>query len=124
MLAAFQLGWAALVVLRPSREALIWGAAANGVIVALWVMSRTVGVPVGPQPWVPEPVGAVDAIAAAECVIVLAASCVVTAVRSAFARRAVARMAPLLVGVLFVSVLYGVGGGGHIGGGGSVWLCG
>src|SRR5919199_1158753 len=31
--------------------------------VALWTVSRTLGVPVGPQPWVPEPVGRADAIA-------------------------------------------------------------
>jgi hypothetical protein len=124
MLAAFQLGWAALAVLRPSRGALIWGAAVNAAIVALWVTSRTVGVPIGPQPWVPEPVGAVDVIAVlAESVIVLAASCVVLAARSELARRSVPRIAPLLVGVLFISVLYGVGGVAHVGGGGSVWLC-
>src|SRR3954452_15925095 len=31
--------------------------------IALWTVSRTLGVPVGPQPWVPEPVGRADAIA-------------------------------------------------------------
>lgn len=125
MFAAFQLGWGGLAVLRPSRGALIWGAAVNAAIVALWIMSRTVGMPIGPQPWVPEPVGVVDAIAAvAESVVVLATSCVALAARSLLARRVVPRIAPLLLGVLFISILYGVGGGGHIGGGGAIWLCG
>jgi hypothetical protein len=31
--------------------------------VALWTVSRTLGVPVGPEPWVPEPVGRADAVA-------------------------------------------------------------
>jgi hypothetical protein len=125
MMAAFQLGWGGLVVLRPSRGALIWGAAGNALIVALWIASRTVGLPIGPQPWVPEPVGVIDVIAAvAESVVVLAASCVVLAARSNTARRLVPRIAPALLGVLFVSVLYGLGGGGHIGGGGAIWLCG
>jgi hypothetical protein len=124
MIAAFQLGWAALVLLRPSRSALVLGASANAAFVTLWVISRTVGVPIGPVHWVPEPVGAVDVIATvAESVIVLAASCVVLGARSALARLAVARMAPLLLGVMFVSVLYGLGGDAHVGGAGSIWLC-
>src|SRR5580704_15977568 len=48
MIASFQLGWAALVLLRPSRGALILGASANAAFVALWIVSRTVGVPIGP----------------------------------------------------------------------------
>jgi hypothetical protein len=124
MIAAFQLGWTALVLMRPSRGALILGASANAAFVALWVTSRTVGVPIGPLHWVPEPVGAVDVIATvAESVIVLAASCVVLGARSALARVAVVRMTPLLLGVMFVSVLYGLGGGAHVGGAGSIWLC-
>src|SRR3954452_1283231 len=31
--------------------------------IALWTVSRTLGVPVGPQPWVPEPIGRADAVA-------------------------------------------------------------
>jgi hypothetical protein len=104
---------------------LIWGAGANAAIAAIWVTSRTVGLPIGPQPWVAEPVGVVDAIAVvAESIVVLAASCVALAARSSLARRTVSRMAPVLLCVLFIGVLYGVGGGGHIGGGGSIWLCG
>jgi hypothetical protein len=125
MFAAFQLGWGALVVLRPSRGALLWGAGANAAIAAIWVVSRTVGLPIGPQPWVPEPIGVVDVIAAAaESVVALASACVALSARSALARRTASRMAPALLAVLFVCALYGTGGGGHIGGGGSVWLCG
>jgi hypothetical protein len=31
--------------------------------IAVWTISRTLGVPVGPNPWVPEPVGRADAVA-------------------------------------------------------------
>jgi hypothetical protein len=31
--------------------------------IALWTVSRTLGVPVGPQAWVPEPIGRADAVA-------------------------------------------------------------
>jgi hypothetical protein len=123
MIAAFQIGWAILVQWRPSRGLLIWGAAISAALVALWVTSRTVGLPVGPRPWVAEPIGGVDVIAAvAEVAIVLASASVLAAGRSAFARRAVSRMAPALLAVMFISVLYGVGSGVHVGDG-SVWLC-
>jgi hypothetical protein len=124
MMATFQICWAVLAARRGSRGILIWGIAANVAMVALWVTSRTVGVPIGPHPWAPEPVGAVDAIAVvAESVIVLAAGCVVMAPRSALARSVVARLAPVLVGLIFVGFLYGLAGGSQAGGGGSIWLC-
>jgi hypothetical protein len=122
MIAAFQLGWPVLLLLRPSRGALIGGAGVNAAFVVLWVLSRTVGIPVGPHPWVAEPVGVADTIAAgAEGAIVIAAACLLLARRSAIAAGALARMAPLLASVMFFSVLYGVGGG--VRAGGSVWIC-
>jgi hypothetical protein len=125
MIAAFQIGWGALVVRRPSHGALISGVAANALIVAVWIVSRTFGVPIGPQPWVPEPVGVVDLIAAvAGAVVALAASCIALSGRSSAARRVIPNLAPLLLGVMFICLLYGIGGGGHIGGKGAVWLCG
>lgn len=32
----------------------------------VWAISRTTGLPVGPAPWRPEPVGAIDSIATAD----------------------------------------------------------
>jgi hypothetical protein len=60
---AAQMGWAALVLVRPSRQLLTIAAIGNLAIVTLWVLSRTAGLPVGPDVWRPEAVGAVDAIA-------------------------------------------------------------
>ena len=34
-------------------------------VAALWMISRTSGLPIGPQPWAPESVGALDSIATA-----------------------------------------------------------
>lgn len=45
-----------------SRRLLIAGAVGNGALVAAWLISRTVGLPLGPQPWEPEAVGAVDVL--------------------------------------------------------------
>jgi hypothetical protein len=67
-----QLAWAVAVLRRPGRPLLAAGAAGNGLVVAVWLVSRTVGLPVGPEPGVPETVGVPDALAtAAELVVVL-----------------------------------------------------
>ena len=60
--AVLQLGWAALVVVRPWPALVAAGIALNGACVVAWVVSRTVGL-VGPLAGV-EDVGAPDAIAA------------------------------------------------------------
>jgi putative NADH-flavin reductase len=52
-----------LALLRPSRRLLVVGAVGNLAIVALWGVTRTVGIPIGPTPWRPEAVGTADALA-------------------------------------------------------------
>jgi hypothetical protein len=61
---AAQAGWAVLLLLRPSRRLLTIGAVGNAAIVVLWGVTRTIGLPVGPQVWRPEAVGTADALAA------------------------------------------------------------
>src|SRR5712692_7698368 len=46
-----QAGWAILIVYRPNRTLLFVGAVANAATIILWTLTRTVGLPVGPQPW-------------------------------------------------------------------------
>ncbi len=53
----FQLGWAVAVTLRPTRLVLALGAAVNAGIVAVYLVTRTVGDVVGPTPHEVEPVG-------------------------------------------------------------------
>jgi predicted branched-subunit amino acid permease len=60
-----QIAWAVGVLWSPRRETMAWGTAATATIVALWVVTRTVGLPVGPQHWTPEPWGRTDGICAA-----------------------------------------------------------
>jgi hypothetical protein len=54
--------WAGAVVLRPRRWLYVAGIAGNAAIVAVWAASRTVGVPIGPEPWTPEAIGAADLV--------------------------------------------------------------
>jgi len=73
--AAGQAGWAVLVVMRPVRAVLMLGAAGNAGVLAVWAVSRTAGVPIGPEAGVRLPVGFPDAVTAAlEAILVLAAS--------------------------------------------------
>jgi hypothetical protein len=66
LLAAAQFAWGIVIYRRPSRG-LVWaGAASSVVVVAIWLVSRTTGLPIGPEQWSPEPVGAADAIATAD----------------------------------------------------------
>ena len=61
--AVFQLAWAVVVVRRPSAIVYTAGALINGAIIALWALSRTIGLPIGPEAWMPEPVTTVDVTA-------------------------------------------------------------
>lgn len=61
--AVLQVAWADLVWSGPRRWLLIAGCAGSALIFVTWVLSRTVGVPVGDTPWKSEAVGAIDVIA-------------------------------------------------------------
>ena len=109
-MAATQIVWAGLILRSPSRRLLIFGGLFNVGVIGLWVMSRTVGVPIAPSAWVPESVGVADLIeTAGEVVVVLAVWSVVMAEQVPSALYAVKRIAPLLVFTLFITALYGVG---------------
>jgi hypothetical protein len=59
-----QILWAIWIYRHPDdRRALVAGVAGNLAIVAVWVASRTVGMPVGPDVWKPENIGAMDIMA-------------------------------------------------------------
>jgi len=76
----------------------------------VWIASRTVGVPIAPRPWVPEAVGIADLVETlGELVSVIAVVCVLLSPTRRRAALVVRGIAPLLLGVLLVSVLFGVG---------------
>ena len=100
--------------LRP--RILLVGVAINAAAVGVWVISRTVGVPFGPDPWQPEAVGVIDTL----CTLdeLLAIALLVTIV--ARLRDREIRFSPSLrlwtavAGPLFIySILAPFGGGGH-----------
>ncbi|MEX0985450.1 MAG: hypothetical protein WD096_10445 [Actinomycetota bacterium] len=68
----YQALWAIAVVASPTRRRLIRGLVANVVILVVWLASRTIGLPFGPEPGEVEPVGTADLIATALEVLIVA----------------------------------------------------
>jgi hypothetical protein len=62
-LAWFQAIWAQVYLLRPGRRAALIGAAVNVGVVGVWLISRAVGLPFGPEAGVPQAVGFPDLLA-------------------------------------------------------------
>ena len=60
---AFQAIWAQAYLLRDSRRVAQVGAVVNATVILIWVVSRTVGLPFGPTPGVPEGIGFADLLA-------------------------------------------------------------
>jgi hypothetical protein len=63
VMAVAQGAWMAGILVAPSSHRYLLGAALNGAVALTWLLSRTVGLPLGPHPGVAEPVGAMDAFA-------------------------------------------------------------
>jgi tryptophan-rich sensory protein len=57
-----QAAWAVFFVYRPSRTLLVAAGLGNAAVIVLWTLTRTVGLPIGPETWQPEAVGALDVI--------------------------------------------------------------
>jgi hypothetical protein len=74
-IAVAQVVWAGLVVLRRQRWLLVAGAIGNLSVLVLWLMTRNVGIPLGPEAGVVEGVGVLDALASA-CELGVVGCCV------------------------------------------------
>src|SRR5687767_711232 len=59
----FQVVWAVGTVQGPSRPARVMAIAVNAAALGVWLVSRSVGLPFGPTPGVPEPIALADALA-------------------------------------------------------------
>jgi hypothetical protein len=65
ILAAFQLAWAVRIYAHPSARGFRVGIGVSLAVISLWIVSRTIGVPFGPDAWQAESVGAPDLAATA-----------------------------------------------------------
>jgi len=57
-----QLAWAAAYLAFPSRWLAIGGLLGNAAVIGVWLVSRTVGLPIGPTPWIAEPIALLDVL--------------------------------------------------------------
>ena len=110
LVAAAQLGWGAVALVRAPRWWLALGAAGNLVVAATWVVSRTAGLPAGVYAGIKLPVGFPDALATAlEVAIAVGAAALMIQrrgpARSAARSPRVTVAAAVVVGVL---ALFGV----------------
>jgi hypothetical protein len=88
-----QLIWAAVVLWRPSRRWLWLGLAGNALVIAVYVASRTTGLPIGPDVGSPEPVGGLDMVCAT-LELALIAGCAALLWRPSLADGPVRRLGP------------------------------
>jgi hypothetical protein len=130
LVAAAQMGCAAIVLWRPTRGVLVFLAAFNLGILALLLFARAGGALVSGSPggalgglhgllWCAASLpgahpGAGAGVAnlveiAGQVATIAGAACVAASAHVAFARRLVGRISPVLAAVLFLSVLYGFG---------------
>ena len=110
-----QLGWALLVMMRPSRRVWLAGAVGNALVILLWILSRTVGLPLGAEAGQAEPVGFVDALSTAYEALVVAGAAALAwsatrrALRSGWARAAIWAVGGLVAPLTLFAVLHAVG---------------
>jgi len=88
-----QMIWAAVVLRRPSRLWLWLGLAGNALVIAVYVASRTAGLPIGPDAGRPEPAGGLDVVSTV-LELALVAGCAALLWRPSLADRPVRRMGP------------------------------
>ncbi len=74
VVATLQLASGAAIATRPSRTLYASAAIGNALVLAVWAVSRTTGLPIGPDAGIAEPIGAVDGLATLYEVILVAGS--------------------------------------------------
>jgi hypothetical protein len=108
VLAVAQVGLGVWLWARPDGRALVAAAAGSAAVVALWAVSRTAGLPFGPEAGDPESVGVLDVLATADELLLVA--CAVALARGGGR----VLLHPAVVRVALVASLAGAMlGGGH-----------
>jgi hypothetical protein len=87
-LGAFQVLWAGAVMWKPNNLVLWSGVLVNLATIAIWIVSRTAGLPIGPEAGEAEAIGVLDAVSTAlEAVVVLGGAYLLSTAGAAEPRR-------------------------------------
>lgn len=120
-----QLAWAAVVASRPSRPILLTGAVGNLAIAALWLLTRTAGIPLGPASGETEDAAFIDTLASGfELAIALGSTAIALShlerltLRPAIAAAVIGISAVAVATLTTASLVDASGGGGHVSAGG------
>jgi hypothetical protein len=113
LLTAVELALAGLVLARPGRMVLLATAGACLVPLALWAYSRTIGLPLGPEAGVPEPIGLSDTVACVLGLGTLLATVIMIRARTRTERLfTTAHASRLLLVAVVATTVVGLGGSG------------
>jgi hypothetical protein len=74
VVATLQLAWGAAILSGESRTLYSGAAVGNALVLTVWAVSRTTGVPFGPNPWTPEGIALLDGVATAYEAVIVAGS--------------------------------------------------
>ena len=99
-----QLVWPIWVLFRRWRPLFALSAVGNAAIVVLWAVDRIWGLPFGPTPWKPDPVGFGDSVTAAFEVLLIA-SCVGVLIRGRGPKMSRASVLALSAGAIALTAL-------------------
>ena len=99
-----QLVWPIWVLFRRWRPLFLLAAVGNAAIVALWAVDRIWGLPLGPTPWKPDPIGFGDSVSAG-FEFLLVAICVALVGRGRGARLSRASVLALTLAVVAMTAL-------------------
>jgi hypothetical protein len=118
IIAWFQALWALGVVITPSAWVLALGFMVNAQIAWVWLISRTVGLPIGPQPGVAEPAAFLDVLSTV-IELSVAAVCAALLYRGRSSRQPVGmrgralRVGAVTLGLMLLSTIALAVAGGH-----------
>jgi hypothetical protein len=101
----YQALWAIAIVATPTRQRLVGGLSMNLVIIGVWLVTRTAGVPIGSEPGEVEPIGTADLVATVLQVLIVAGCMVGLARASGRARWSGRRSIVLACSVLAVCAI-------------------
>ena len=111
VLAAWQATWGILLYREPSERALVTGAGVNTGVALLWLVTRTVGLPLGPETWSPERIGVLDVAATVDELSIAALGLALVSV--AWRRRLGAKPVEWLLLALLIASGVALMAGGH-----------